>query len=387
MTRRSLVTSFLLFVALAALAFGLAAWKRGQFEASQAAAASMPEPMEVVTTAPAVAHEFVRSTTSIGTVRALRSVTLRNELPGTVRAVHLEPGSIVEAGTLLVALDVQVEEAELNALQAQAALAETLLGRVQRALENKGASAIDVDRAKAERDVALANVARTRAVIERKTIRAPFRARIGMSDVHEGQYLDGGTELTTLQGLDDAVHVDFAVNQTVAAGIAEGSSVEVLSGGTSAQATIVAIDARVDEATRNSWVRAKLDGASGKLSPGASVRVRVPIGAPRSAVVIPVSGLRKGPAGDHVFVVEPDPQGKPRAHVRPVTAGALLGDTVVVEHGLAVGEVVAASGSFKLREGVLVVVAPEGGAPTGAQSAGAAEAQDGARADAEGGAR
>lgn len=387
MTRRSLISSFLLFAALVALAFGLAAWKRGQFEMSQAAAASMPEPMEVVTTAPAVAHEFVRSTTAIGTVRALRSVTLRNELPGTVREVHLEPGSIVEAGTLLVALDVAVEEAELNALQAQAALAETLLGRVQRALENKGASAIDVDRAKAERDVALANVARTRAVIERKTIRAPFRARIGMSDVHEGQYLDGGTELTTLQGLDEAMHVDFSVNQTVAAGLAEGLSVEVISGGVSADAKIVAIDARVDETTRNSWVRAKLDGAAGKLSPGASVRVRVPLGAPRSAVVIPVSGLRKGPAGDHVYVVQPDPQGKTRAHVRPVTVGALLGDTVVIESGLAVDEVVAASGSFKLREGVLVMVAPEAGAPAGAPAGTSTDEQGDAHGAEQGGAR
>ncbi|MCC6406236.1 MAG: efflux RND transporter periplasmic adaptor subunit [Planctomycetes bacterium] len=358
MSRRGAIGTVLLSVGLIGAAVGLAAWKRSDIAAGQAAAASMPEPMESITTAVATAHEYVRSTTSIGTVRALRSVTLQNELPGTVREVHLEPGSIVEAGTLLVALDVAVEEAELAAQAAQAALAETMLGRVQRALENKGASEIDVDRAKAERDVALANVARTKAVIERKTLRAPFRARVGMSDVHEGQYLDGGTELTTLQGLDDAVHVDFAVNQTVAAGLREGAQVEVVVGGAPvAKATIVAVDARVDEATRNTWARARLDGGAGRLSPGASVRVRVPIGAPEAAVVIPVNALRKGPAGDHVYVVEPDAQGALRAHVRPVQSGALLGDTVLIEQGLAAGDVVAASGSFKLREGVLVVVA------------------------------
>jgi membrane fusion protein, multidrug efflux system len=358
MTRRGLFGTVVLFVALFAIAAGLAAWKRGEFAASQAAAASMPEPMEAITTATATAHEYVRSTTSIGTVRALRSVTLQNELAGTVREVHLESGGIVEAGTLLVALDVAVEKAELAAQEAQAALAETLLGRVQRALENKGASEIDVDRAKAERDVAQANVARTRAVIERKTIRAPFRARIGMSDVHEGQYLDSGTQLTTLQGLDDALHVDFSVNQTVAAGLREGAIVEITAPGMpTAKATIVALDSRVDEATRNSWVRARFDGGVERLSPGASVRVRIALGEPRAAVVIPVSALRKGPAGDHVYVVQKDAEGVERAHVRPVHSGALLGDTVVIEDGVAVGDVVAASGSFKLREGVKVVVA------------------------------
>lgn len=53
--------------------------------------------------------------TSIGTVIALRSITLRNELPGTVRQIALTPGQVVDADTLLVALDVSVEEAELRA--------------------------------------------------------------------------------------------------------------------------------------------------------------------------------------------------------------------------------------------------------------------------------
>ena len=91
-------------------------------------------------------------------------------------------------------------------------------------------------------------------------------------------------------------------------------------------------------------------------SPGASVRVRVPLGPPKSAVAVPVSALRKGPEGDHVFVIAPDDAGKPRAHSRPVQTGTILGDDVLVLSGLSKGEQVAASGSFKLREGALVAV-------------------------------
>jgi membrane fusion protein (multidrug efflux system) len=315
--------------------------------------------METITVAVARERERVRTTTAIGTVRALRSVTLQNELPGTVREAHLEPGQIVEPGTLLVALDVAVEEAEVAALKARAELAETLLGRMQRARDNRGASEADVDRARAERDIARAEVDRARALIERKTIHAPFRARIGLADVHPGQYLEAGTELTTLQGMDEDVHVDFAAPQEVAAGLRAGTPLEIALGdGSTLAATIVAVDARVELATRNSWVRALVaDGAAG-LAPGSAVRVLVPIGAARTVVAVPVSALRKGPEGDHVFVVRSDEQGRTRTHLVTVVSGAVLDDEVVLESGLAAGETIAASGSFKLREALLVALAP-----------------------------
>src|SRR5439155_17680710 len=166
-------------------------------------------------------------TTAIGTVVALRSISLKNELAGTVKQVALAPGQIVEAGTLLVVRDGSVEEAELKAQEAQLALAETLLVRARRANQTMSVPEEEVDRAKAQRDVAAAQIARTKAVIARKSIRAPFKARVGLADVHPGQYLTEGTQLTTLQGVDPAVHVDFTVAQRVAAGLREGGAVDV----------------------------------------------------------------------------------------------------------------------------------------------------------------
>jgi membrane fusion protein, multidrug efflux system len=358
MNRRLWIRSALLLVAVVGTGVVLAAWKYASLQAASAAYANQPEPMESVTVAVAREREHGPTTASIGTVIALRSITLRNEVPGTVRYVRLVPGQIVEAGTLLVALDVSVEEAELAAQQAQAALAETLFGRTEYMSGQRAASVTELDRARAERDVAQAQVARTRAVIGRKTIRAPFRARVGIADVHPGQFLEEGTQLTTLQGVDDGVHVDFAVAQQVAAGLREGGSVDVSAAGTgpAIDAKIVAIDARVDPTTRNVMVRAKIEGSANAPAPGASVRVRVPVGAPRMAVAVPASALRKGPEGDHVFVIATDPQGQTRAQLRPVQVGALLGEEAIVDAGLAAGEQVAASGSFKLRDSALVAV-------------------------------
>ncbi|HEU4531960.1 MAG TPA: efflux RND transporter periplasmic adaptor subunit, partial [Steroidobacteraceae bacterium] len=330
-------------VALLALVIGagvaLASWKAHSLEQAAAASSSQPEPMESVVAAVAREREHSRTATAIGTVVALRSITLRNEVPGTVHKVALTPGRIVEAGTVLVALDVSVEQAELEALQAQAQLAGTVLARMERMTQSGAASRMELDNARAERDVAQAQIARLRAIIARKTIRAPFRARVGISDVHEGQYLNEGTQLTTLQGVDEAAYVDFTVAQQVAAGLRKGGQVNVFAANDAQPTTaqVVAIDSRVDPSTRNAVVRAKVAHADLVVAPGASVRVVVPVGLTRKAVAIPASALRKGPGGDHVFVLEQDPKGQLRARERQVKVDALLGDEVIVQEGLAAG--------------------------------------------------
>jgi membrane fusion protein, multidrug efflux system len=355
-TPRRWAASLLLLGAVASTGALLAAFKYDANRDAETARANQPEPVELVTLASAEDRQHQPTTTAIGTVLALRSIVLKNEEAGTVRRVSLKPGRIVEAGALLVALDVSVEQAELHALEARAALAETTLERSERLLESGSIAREQLDQTRAERDVAQAQAARVRALIAKKTIVAPFRARVGLTDVHPGQYLSQGTELTTLQGLSDDVHVDFSVTQSVAASLRVGSRVDIRAedGGPALPASIVAIDARVDPTTRNKTLRARLEGGPNAPSPGASVRVLVPAGKPSAAVGIPVSALRKGPDGDHVWVVESDDLGVLRAHERIVQSGPALGATVLLLGGLSAGERVAAAGSFKLREGVRV---------------------------------
>jgi membrane fusion protein (multidrug efflux system) len=339
------------------IATALAGWKSAAARAAALAAAHQPEPVEAVSAAVAQDQRHRATTTSIGTVLALRSITLRTELSGTVSDVSLVPGRIVDSGAVLVALDISVERADLQAEQAQAALAQSSLARLERLRQNGAVSQEEVDRAHAERDIAQAQIARTQAIIAKKTIRAPFRSRVGITDVHPGQYLNEGTQLTTLQGVEAAAHVDFTVAQQVAAQLRAGQPVQVLAGDSTPLAgRITAVDSRVDPATRTTTVRATIAGAY-LPAPGSSVRVLVPAGPLIDAVTIPVSAVRRGPAGDHVFVIAADSQGTLRAHERAVRAGPMLGDEIVILDGLKAGEQVAASGSFKLRESVQVAVA------------------------------
>jgi membrane fusion protein, multidrug efflux system len=360
MISRHRTGSIVMVVAVVAVGAGLAAWKHSALADADAAASHQTEPVESVEAAVAKQREHRPVTTAIGTIIATRSISVRNELPGTVRRVSLEPGQIVEEGTVLVGLDVAVETADLQALEAQAALAQTQYARVLQLSKQRAVSDEEVDSARAGRDVALAQIARIKATIDRKTIRAPFRARVGISDVHPGQYLNEGTYLTSLQGVDKSAYVDFSVAQQVAANLKSGDKVQVFTTDVKPiEAIILATDSRVDRDTRNASVRAKIPNADVTPSPGASVRVQVPIGVTRLAVTIPANALRKGPGGDYVFVVAQDKEGKSRAQFRHVQVETMAGDEVVIRDGLAAGEQVAASGSFKLRDAVLVAVIPK----------------------------
>lgn len=355
---RRRVASLVLVVVLLATGTVLAAWKHSRLVHERSA--TQPEPVAVVTVATATPTEHRETTTAIGTVLALESITLRNELPGTVHHVSLTPGAIVEAGTVLVALDTSVEMADLHALRAQAALAETTLRRHVYLRQHEANAEAEVDQARAQRDVTLAQVERLKAIIAKKVIRAPFRARVGLADVHVGQYLNEGVQLTTLQGVSDEENVDFSVPQSVAAALDHGASVEIVTadGAEPISARIVAIDAKVDPGTRNAMVRARIAGTGELPAPGASVRVQVPLGATSKAVAVPATAVRKGPGGDHVWVLAADPGGTLRAHERAVSSGPLVGDSVLILKGLSPGEQVAASGSFKLRESAKVQPTP-----------------------------
>ena len=85
--RRGWIGSALLLGTLLTTGVGLAFWKISALKASEAAAANQPEPMEAATAAVASSRAYRPTATSVGTVLALRSITLENEVAGTVRRV------------------------------------------------------------------------------------------------------------------------------------------------------------------------------------------------------------------------------------------------------------------------------------------------------------
>lgn len=328
----------------------------------------------------------------VGTVVAKRSVMVRNELAGVVRHVGFESGAVVEPGQVMLRQDDALERADLEAAQAnvrvaeanvvqaasQVRLAQMELERVTRAgVQSVAEMEIDrtrsrLDTAQAERsrweaevDQARARVAQVDARLAKLTMFAPFRARVGMRMVQEGQYLAEGVDVVMMQELADKIYLDFAVPQEQSARVAIGTRVMAnakLLGPDPVRIEVVAIDAAVNNETRNLRVRAVVDNPKGTLLPGMFIEVRVPIEAPTPQTVVPGLAIRRAAYANSVFVLVNDEQtGATRAKQRFVKLGSTIGENVIVLEGLKPGEKVAGAGSFKLRDGVKVMIAPPGG--------------------------
>jgi membrane fusion protein (multidrug efflux system) len=366
MTRRALLV---IVASLCGVALLLGAYKYWRVTSMIAAGAAFADPAETVAVAEARPLRWQTEATAAGTVVARQFVTMRNELAGTVARVAFRSGEIVEAGDVLLELDTRTERAELRSAEADIELARLTAERTRKLIEQRAVTQADVDRAEAQLAQAEARRDVIATEISRKTLRAPFRGRIGLRDVHPGQYLAQGTELTTLESVADTVYVDFRLAQEVAASLAPGAEVRLRGAGLPPGATAVvrAIDARADEASRTVRVRAEAPAAGGELKPGTFVDVTVAATAPRDVLAVPLAAVRRAAYGDHVYVIGTAAEGEaPRAEQRFVRTGPTLGADIVILEGLAAGELVATEGSFKLRQGSKVRIA----AP--AQQAGAA---------------
>jgi membrane fusion protein (multidrug efflux system) len=169
-------------------------------------------PPEAVSAATVSRESWEDTLAAVGTVAADEDLAISSEVPGIVARIEFESGAVVERGDVLVVLDSGTEHADLRSAQAAHALANSNAGRTAE-LASRGVQSLDVlERAEAERVSADARVMGLRAMLSKKTIRAPFGGRVGIREVHVGQYVAPGTVLTTLGSLDQ-LFVDFTVPQ------------------------------------------------------------------------------------------------------------------------------------------------------------------------------
>lgn len=351
--QKTIFGSILLVLAVIAIGSGIGYIKYRSIAAQMNAPPRLEMPESVVLR-PVRTVAVRQSVTSIGTVLAPRSVDLKTEVVGTISSIDIHNGEIVEPGAVLVQMDTSVEQAQLQGAQAAMRIAESTYQRTKKAAAANALSELELEQAEAMLAQSRAEISRLEATIRKKTLVAPFRAKVGLSDVHVGQYLAEGSRITMLQGVDDFVHVDFAMPQRVADEVAVHDQVTLLGGAQPLSAEIIAIDSQADKMTRSVLARAILKNPPETLQPNDSVKVFLEYGPKIQAVAIPLAALRRTPAGSVVFVAESDDQGMTRARAIDVVVGMTLGDDVVILKGLTADQSIVADGSFKVHDGCLL---------------------------------
>ncbi|WNH47982.1 efflux RND transporter periplasmic adaptor subunit [Stenotrophomonas aracearum] len=288
---------------------------------------------------------------ALGTAKARESVTVTAKVSEIIEAVHFDSGQQVSAGTPLVTLRGQAQEAALVQAQATFAEADQLYKRQRELAAQQLVASATLDTQRAIRDAAEARVREMQSDIGDRRVRAPFAGVLGIRQVSEGSLVTPTTVIATLDDI-ERMHVDFQVPEAELASLAKGDKVSATSvayPGRTFEGEVATIDTRVDPGTRAVTVRADFINSDHALRPGMLLDVRM-YRPERQALVIPEIAVVQVGRDSFVYRVKPDHT----VERVDVVSGARRSGVVEIREGLKAGERIVVDGTGKLRPGLKV---------------------------------
>jgi membrane fusion protein (multidrug efflux system) len=340
--------------------FGFQAFKAAMIKKFMS---SMSAPPQTISASKAGYSGWQPKIEAVGSMRAVKGADLSLEVSGVVDSISFNSGDDVEEGKLLLKLRSDDDAAKLESLQATAELNQLTYDRDQKQFKIQAVSQANLDTDAANLKNAKAQVVQQQAILDKKSLRAPFAGHLGIRAVDLGQYLGAGTVIVTLQAL-DPIFLDFFVPQQSVDRIRIGQTVAVKVDAFKDQTfdgEIAAINPKVDASSRNVQIRATMKNADRKLIPGMYATVDIATGAPQNYITLPQTAITFNPYGDTVYIVDSkgnDANGKPQLIARQsfVTTGATRGDQVAILKGVNEGDMVVTSGQIKLHNGSVVLI-------------------------------
>jgi membrane fusion protein (multidrug efflux system) len=357
--RRRLWLWIPLVVIVTALIFGVLAF--AQLGAFIAKGFPAPPPTTITST---VAHfdEWMPQIQAVGSLKPVHGADLSVEVAGIVAEVNFDSGGDVAAGSKLIRLIDTDDVAKLHTLQAQRDLWKANYARDQAQLQRQLISQAQFDITASNLKALDAQIAEQQAVVDKKSLRAPFAGHLGLRNVNVGQFINPGTVVATLQAL-DPIFFDFYMPQQTLDEIKVGQPLTIKVDtypDITFTGNITTIDPKVDPATRNVAVRATLPNPERKLLPGMFAQAILTTGVPQRYITLPQTAITFNPYGNVVYVLQqetgPDGKSKLVAKQTIVNTGATRGDQIAVVSGLKEGDEVVSSGQMKLQNGSAVAV-------------------------------
>ncbi len=362
MTKRMLIMLGCILVLIAGLAFGF-------YLHIQKLIASAPKPgAQTVTSLTVTSIEWKPQTTSIANLAPVKGVDLSSEVAGLVKEVLFKSGQVVKAGDPLIQLNAESELAQFNAAQASSDLADVVYQRDKAQLAAQAISQAQVDVDLADLKVKRAQAALQKANLDKKTIKAPFNGKLGITAIVAGQYLNPGDKVVTLQTL-NPIYADFFQPQQKISQLKVGQTVELSVDAYPDQkilGKLTTLNPKVDASSRNIQIQATFNNPRDELLPGMYGKVNVYLGEAQKFLTLPQTAITYNPYGSTVFVVEEEegktPEGTPDGKKHKVakqvfvTTGDTRGDQVAILKGLKAGQEVITSGQLKLKNGTPVEI-------------------------------
>ena len=310
----------------------------------------------------------------VGVLKASERVSVTAQVAGKIWKQNFREGGRVEKGQTLFEIEDTVykanlatAKANLKRLEAQLALAEKEVVRYKKALEKKGVSENDYDRAVNSRAVTLADIETAKARIALAEndmvytkVLSPISGTVGETKIRVGNNVSPQTgELVSIVQ-SDPIDIQFALSEsdfyrsfdgrTLRGNVrlevrrADGEAVD-------RKISVDFVDNQVDRATDTIMVQLVADNADGMLVPGGYAKVLLTEKFEPAKIAVKVSAVMFEGEKRFVYVVGDDDV----AERREIKTGVQIGDLQLVESGLSADERVVVTGIHKVIAGQAVV--------------------------------
>lgn len=310
---------------------------------------------------------------SIGRTEAIRTVRISSAVEGFLMEPRFKEGAVVNKGDILFEINpirykaaVQQAEASLDELNARILHANARCRRLQSLQESHATSREETETARAllaeltaSKAEAEANLVKARKDLADCTIRAEITGRIGRVSFTEGNYINTGEVLATIQQM-DPIYVKFPLSQSDVNGIFHGPKriadvarprLTTATGRTYPKDGVIRIvDTALTANTDSYNLWAEFENKDDVLTPQGIGALTISLTDTSVVTMVPLTSVQYDGNGAFVYVLDKDN----RVQRRDVIAGNVQGRMQSIYSGLEEGEVVISDGSHKTRVGSIV---------------------------------
>ena len=310
---------------------------------------------------------------AVGGLAAVHQVDVTSDVSGRITDILFTPGASVKAGTPLVQLFDEPDQADLANFKAQATVAQLQLDRAKQLAARQFGPQSTVDQTQATYDQALAGIAKTQAIISQKLVKAPFDGELGTRQAEVGQYLTAGSKIVSLTDL-NSLYANFTVPEKDSAQLKVDQTVRIKVDaypGRIFEGKITTIEPQVAADTRNIRVQATIHNPDHVLKPGMFATATVVLPDKPPVVTVPETAVDYTLYGDSVFLITEKKGDDGKVSLSAMRTFVQTGNRVdgraQILKGLKAGDQVVAVGQLKLQSGAAVVISKDPPPPVPAQ--------------------
>ncbi|MEI7699901.1 MAG: efflux RND transporter periplasmic adaptor subunit [Planctomycetia bacterium] len=349
----------------------------------QAPAPVPSKPLNVFYVTP-VAQDVTEEEEFTGRTAPTERIELRARVSGYLQQLDFAEGKPVARDQILFQIDkrpflaeekrtaaaVSQFEARALRLESQEQRARSLFEKRAMSEEEYEAVKYEMTEAQASWKASLASHEMARLDLEFTEVRAPIAGMIGQRQVDPGNLVVADQTLLATIVPTEKIYVYFDMDERtvlrlrrmqhsgeIQTGLDEPVTVRIALADAdefSISGVVNFQDNEIDASTGTLRIRATVENAAGLLSPGLFVRIKYPVGGPKSSLLIPEECLASDQGRPFVFVVAAS-DGQQTAEARYIELGPLLGAMRVVRSGLNAEDYVIATGLQRLRRNAEII--------------------------------